>query len=278
MIKLFKYPQQITFMKNYVVPAIIAAIIIIAVIALLIGSAVKPATPASVQSALIAQSESAYNAARTSGGFKLGYKIYFVNTSNGQQYNGNYSFQFAGNGFNMSLYSFYNVLPNVEKIMHANASFNGVKLSDCTTKYFTNTSSVNSTLISAIDKSNANSTSNCSVPITIPSGINPFNLAYLLNTLPTILYTPIDGSTIYYASPQSFYANSTITPLGVKTYIGQSCEAYNTTFRSYPENVTFIECISIGRVGLPLSVLEESGNQVLMSTNITSFEKLNIST
>ena len=99
-------------------------------------------------------------------------------------------------------------------------------------------------------------------------------MTYLLNTkaiITTTMTSTIAGYTIYYFDPNIIFANSTITSLGQRSYLGQGCNSYKITIKSYPENVTLMECIS-DKFGLPLSSVEESSNQVLISTNVSSFQ------
>jgi hypothetical protein len=262
--------------KGKIISLAIVLVIVVVIIAFVLSKYVmKPSsttpsnypTPASTLSALLSNSQASYN---TAGKFGLTYKLYFVNTSSGENYTGNYSFFNNGNSFNISLYSLQQLLPNVVKVEHVYSTFNSTKISQCSKTYFANTSVVNSTLIAAINKANANSTEKCSLPLSIPSNISAFDAAYSINTLPVVLFTPIAGYTIYYFDPNIIFANSTITSLGQRSYLRQGCNLYNITIKSYPENVTLIECIS-DKFGLPLSSVEESSNQVLMSTNISSF-------
>ncbi len=262
-------------MKGKIISLAIVLVIVVVIIAFVLSKYVmKPSSapsgylpPASTLSALLSNSQASYN---TAGKFGLTYKLYFVNTSSGENYTGNYSFFNNGNSFNISLYSLQQLLPNVVKVEHVYSTFNSTKISQCSKTYFANTSVVNSTLIAAINKANANSTEKCSLPLSIPSNISAFDAAYSINTLPVVLFTPIAGYTIYYFDPNIIFANSTITSLGQRSYLRQGCNLYNITIKSYPENVTLIECIS-DKFGLPLSSVEESSNQVLMSTNISSF-------
>ena len=265
-------------MKSHVVIALIVTVVIIALVAFFISRYLAHPQLAeccsTLSSALTSRSETIYNAAIASGGFKLSYKLSFMNVSNEPNYLGNYSFKAETNGFNMSLYSLNYILPNVERIQHVNSSFNGVELSQCITQHYVNTTAVNSTLMSAIDKLNTNSKVNCSVPVPAPSGIDSFDVAYFFNTFPSLMFTPIDISTGYYVSPQRIYTNGTITSLGNRDYAGQSCGLYAVNIKAYPENINFTECIS-NRVGLPISVIAKSGNQTLLSTNISSLQMLN---
>ena len=263
-------------MKGKIIPLVIFLVIAVIIIAILFSKYVsKPSSitlpsvpPKSILPVLLSNSQTSYNLANK---FGLTYRLYFVNTSNGENYTGNYSFFNNGNLFNISLYSSQQLLPNVVKIEHVYSSFNTTKISQCFKTYFANTSAVNSTLLVAINKANANSTETCSVPLSIPSNISAFDAAYSINTLPAVLFTPIAGYTLYYFDPSDIFINSTIKSLGQRNYLGQGCNLYNITIKSYPENVTLMECIS-NKFGLPLSSVEESSNQILMSTNISSFE------
>lgn len=265
-------------MRNQIIPLVLIIIIIIAILAffsvkgLITSSSSAPSSgylpPASALSALISNSQARYNSA---GNFEITYQLHFlpvVYATGIQNDTGNYSFENYKNSFNVSLYTVKKVLPDVEQIQHVYDSFNRTKISQCFTRYLANTSVVNSTIMAAINKANANSTKNCSVPFNVPLNLSEFDAAYVISIFPIIL--PITNSTLNLMSPEKIFANNTLTSLGTRNYLGQSCDLYNITVKSYPENVTFIECIS-NKVGLPISLTEESSNEVLEAINISSF-------
>jgi len=266
-------------MKKSIITLILVIILIIAVSAFFsIKGLIKPSSsippsgylsPASALSALISNSNGIYNGA---GNFRLSYKMYFVNTSDGQNETGNYSFESYKGSFNLSAYSIEKLSSSLDQIEYAHYSFNNTEIYQCFRTYFANTTAVNSTAMAQISKINGNLTQKCFTS-TVPSNISQFDAAYVVNTFPLISFTPIANYIVNPMSPEEIFRNSTVKLLGTRKYLGQSCDLYNITAEKYPENVTFIDCISES-VGLPISSIEEADSQIIFSTNLSSFYRL----